>query len=133
MLNANLSSFEVGKCLVDLKPVLLRLSIELTFFSCRQQFKKLSCSFVLPYHVSQLRQLRTLQLFPSTARETAKLMESSRRNTKNTDVGNTKFGLYHFVCFIDLHSTTQVVSSLHATVLGKSCMCIVYTRLNIER
>ena len=75
-------------------------------------------------------------------------MESSRRNTKNTDVENTKFGLCHcvaatsklqlrqrrrVVCLIDLHSTTQVVSSLHATVLGKSCMCIVYNRLNIDR
>jgi hypothetical protein len=25
-------------------------------------------------------------------------------------------------CVLDLHSTTQVVSRLHATVLGKSCV-----------
>ena len=29
------------------------------------------------------------------------------------------------LCVLDLRSTTQVVSRLHATVLGKSCVCSV--------
>ena len=35
---------------------------------------------------------------------------------------------------IDSHSTTQVVSRLHATVLGKSCACTVnWTGLFLEK
>jgi hypothetical protein len=36
------------------------------------------------------------------------------------NVGETKGELY-----FDLHSTTQVVSRLHATVLGRSCATVV--------